>query len=235
MKNYVWKLELQKNGMVHYHITSNVFINHVRLKEEWNALLDQNLLLEDYRKRTGNFFPNSTDVKSVRNIRDLEAYLIKYVTKESQNVVKVNAKIWDCSLALKKADYFSVESSWTYADRLRSLEEEGKVRSYAGDRYIIYRFKENPVYALLDESKRRDYYIHLNYIRNGQKAPKYNDSRSNELGNVPSVGQSDSPPKELLFKQLSIFGKDRGKPKVGNGIERAKILHENYKAFINAY
>lgn len=187
MKNYVWKLELQRNGMVHYHLTSNVFINHVTLKEEWNKILDRNDLLNDYRSRTGNVFPNSTDIKSVRNIRNLEAYLVKYVTKESQNSKAVNTKIWDCSLALKKSSYFSIESNWTYADRLNSLEQQGSVQSYAGDRYVIFRFKNNPVFEVLCEEQRRKYYIHLNHVRNGTK-----ENNASTITNVLTQTVSDN-------------------------------------------
>lgn len=169
LKNYVWKLELQANGMVHYHITSNVFIVHTDLKDEWNNILRRNDMLIDYKKRTGKNDPNSTDIHSVKNVKNLEAYLIKYVTKETQNAKGVKTKIWDCSLSLKKSEYFSIESNWTYADRLKSLEKKGQVSSFAGDRYVIFRFKENPVYVLLHGEERRDYFIHLNYIRNGKE------------------------------------------------------------------
>lgn len=204
MKNYVWKLELQQNGMVHYHITSNVFINHVRLKEEWNTILDRNELLKDYRKRTGNVFPNSTDIKSVKNIRNLEAYLIKYIAKESQNEKTVNAKIWDCSKALKKAEYFAVPSSWTYADRLKSLEEKGTIRSFAGDRYVIFRFKENPVYVLLNENERRNYYIHLNQIRNGKEKNIASTSTNIQPTELGGFGREYCKAKKNI--QFRLFG-----------------------------
>src|SRR4051794_31615066 len=79
LKSYIWKLELQQNGMVHYHLTCNMFINHSSLKDEWNNILSRNGLLDEYRERSGNLWPNSTDIKSVKQIRDFEAYLIKYV------------------------------------------------------------------------------------------------------------------------------------------------------------
>ena len=166
LKNYVWKLELQANGMVHYHFTSNMFIVHTDLRNEWNNLLRKNSLLIDFHTRTGKHDPNSTDIHSVKNVNNLEAYLIKYVTKDDQNGEAVNGKIWDCSLALKKAEYFTTHSTHDYQDRLRRMEIEGSITSYSGDRFIIYQFKENPVHVLLDEICKRNYYIHLNNIRN---------------------------------------------------------------------
>lgn len=235
LKNYVWKLELQRNGMVHYHLTSNVFINHVHLKEEWNKILDKNDLLNDYRKRTGNLFPNSTDIKSVKNIKNLEAYLVKYIAKESQNEKAVNSKVWDCSRALKKAQYYSLESSWTYADRLKSLEEKGKVSSFAGDRYVIYKFKENPVYLLLNENDKRNYYIHLNLIRNGKE--KSNDKSTANVS-VTELGNSERPISEIKkIIQFRLFGDgdstSRARKRLSSGKETFQV--GDFKAFINSY
>lgn len=207
LKNYVWKLELQGNGMVHYHLTSNVFIVHTDLKNEWNNILRRNDMLNDYKLRTGKDDPNSTDIHSVKNVKNLEAYLIKYVTKETQNAKGVKTKIWDCSLSLKKSEYFSIESNWTYADRLKSLEKKGKVSSFAGDRYVIFRFKENPIYVLLHGEERRNYFIHLNNIRNGKEK-----SNTATTGNVQptELGDNRQPVGQIKTSlQLGLFSNRR--------------------------
>lgn len=192
LKNYVWKLELQSNGMVHYHFTSNMFIVHTDLRNEWNNLLRKNSLLVDFHTRTGKHDPNSTDIHSVKNVNNLEAYLIKYVTKDDQNSIAVNGKIWDCSLALKKAEYFTTHSTHDYQDRLRRMEIEGNITSYAGDRFIIYQFKENPVHVLLDEICKRNYYIHLNNIRNHEINEKGINTRNLSITSPSRYGEPNS-------------------------------------------
>lgn len=234
LKNYVWKLELQKNGMVHYHFTSNVFINHVTLKEEWNKILDKNDLLVDYRRRTGNLFPNSTDIKSVRNIKNLEAYLIKYVTKETQNGEKVNSKIWDCSLALKKAEYYSTSSTYDYQERLKSLEDQGSVTSYAGDRYVIFKFKENPIDLVLNNVEKRNYYIHLNDIRNGKIKSTSSTVTDLQPATVGRDRQPSSKTKAAL--QFQLFGDRFNASVIREGLSRSKegVYEQSSKALFNS-
>jgi len=48
LKNYVWKVECQKNGNIHAHITTDTFIHHVELRKTWNRILKKNSLLDAY-------------------------------------------------------------------------------------------------------------------------------------------------------------------------------------------
>jgi hypothetical protein len=105
VKSYVWKAELQERGTIHYHITTNKFILYTEIRNHWNSLLNKNGLLSDYFKRYHNTNPNSTDVHSVYNLKDIANYLIKYVSK---NGSRINGKVWDCSLNLKSNKYFTV-------------------------------------------------------------------------------------------------------------------------------
>lgn len=40
MKNYVWRMEFQKNGNVHYHLATDTYIDYYWLLKEWNRSLD---------------------------------------------------------------------------------------------------------------------------------------------------------------------------------------------------
>lgn len=106
--DYIWKAELQSRGQLHYHLTINQFIHYQEIQKAWNGLQRRAGLLDAYAKREGHFNPNSTDIHSVRNIKDFDAYLSKYIAKAEQNQEKLNGKVWDCSSSLKK-DRFSVE------------------------------------------------------------------------------------------------------------------------------
>lgn len=50
MNNYVWKLELQKNGNVHYHIITDVEIDFFYIKKIWNNSLDLLGIIDEYSK-----------------------------------------------------------------------------------------------------------------------------------------------------------------------------------------
>lgn len=51
LQNYVWKIERQKNGTLHAHITVDKFIEHRWLLSKWCQILDKHGLLEEYRSK----------------------------------------------------------------------------------------------------------------------------------------------------------------------------------------
>lgn len=51
MNNYVWKLELQKNGNVHYHIITDVEIDFFYIKKIWNNSLNLLGIIDDYSRQ----------------------------------------------------------------------------------------------------------------------------------------------------------------------------------------
>ena len=116
MKYYLWKAETQKNGNIHFHITTNVFIEYWILRKYWNDILETHGYIKHYSRNQKQYFangfkmsankkdkrsfysqyksyvwnkcinwqdPNSTDVHSVRNIRNLSAYITKYFCKQN--------------------------------------------------------------------------------------------------------------------------------------------------------
>jgi hypothetical protein len=117
VKSYIWKAELQRRGQIHYHITLNVFIPHGEIREKWNELQRREGLLENYYKKHGHYNPNSIDVHSVKKIKNLAGYFVKYLCKKDSENRKTEGKIWDCSRNLKEGKYYSTvltnEHEWT--------------------------------------------------------------------------------------------------------------------------
>lgn len=104
LKNYVWKLEFQKNGKLHVHFVSDTFIHHAVIRSAWNRLLSNNKYLIEFYKKFNHENPNSTDVHSVRKINNLAAYLVKYMTKDQAALSQVKGRIWGCNQELSKAN-----------------------------------------------------------------------------------------------------------------------------------
>jgi hypothetical protein len=100
LKNYVWKVEFQKNGKLHLHITTDTFINHAILRHYWNSLLKKNGFLNDFIKKHKHDNPNSTDVHSVWKVKNLGAYIAKYMSKNSDSEEIINGRIWGCNYEL---------------------------------------------------------------------------------------------------------------------------------------
>lgn len=97
LRNYIWKIEFQENGKLHIHFTTDTFIHLSVIRETWNRLLNNNGYLDDFEAKWGHRNPNSTDVHSVWKVRDLAAYLAKYLAKNEQNTDKINGRIWGCN------------------------------------------------------------------------------------------------------------------------------------------
>lgn len=81
VKIYVWKLEFQERGQVHYHITIPDFIDYNEIRKTWNVLQHKAGLLDEYAKEHGHFNPNSTDIHEVVNKRNIANYLVKELGK----------------------------------------------------------------------------------------------------------------------------------------------------------
>lgn len=51
MLNYVWRLELQKNGKVHYHILTDASVNYKYLRHVWNRIQIENGTMDAFTKK----------------------------------------------------------------------------------------------------------------------------------------------------------------------------------------
>jgi hypothetical protein len=51
MKNYVWRVEYQKNGNLHYHIATDTFIEFWKCRSIWNRCIQKLGYIEEYQKK----------------------------------------------------------------------------------------------------------------------------------------------------------------------------------------
>ena len=98
---YVWRAEPQKNGNIHFHIVTDVYIPWVEIRNCWNRLQGKLGYISRYQNRFPGKTPNSTDVHSVRKIRNLSTYLAKYCAKESTGR-PIKGKQWGLSYKLSR-------------------------------------------------------------------------------------------------------------------------------------
>lgn len=102
LKSYIWKAEKQKNGNLHFHLTTDTYIHFEHLRNEWNSVLTPLGYIEKFRKKHNHDHPNSTDIHATYKVKDLASYLVKYMTKSNEGDATVQGKMWDCSLNLKQ-------------------------------------------------------------------------------------------------------------------------------------
>lgn len=114
LKNYVWKMEYQENGKLHCHITLDTFIHWRDVRKRWNSLLNRNQYLDKFIADNGHSDPNSTDIHSIRKIKNLAAYLAKYMAKNKELKIThegedywytpvIDGRIWGCNYELSRA------------------------------------------------------------------------------------------------------------------------------------
>lgn len=200
MKAYVWKAELQKNESIHYHITTELFLPWEQLRQHWNALMKKNSLLEKFAEKYGHENPNSVDIHAVNKINDLEAYLIKYVTKEYQNGTKLQGKIWDCSKNLKEAKYFTTNLDSEIHQQLLSEIDLGWLEPIYRDRCVILRSRTTDYYQSFSQRITNDYYSHLNSILAWESDKTSATSKS--ISKFSSVSSTSGQRREHSEKRL---------------------------------
>ena len=102
LRNYVWRMEPQKRGTAHIHLTADCYMHWKRLRQLWNKQLKR------YNLLNGHVDPNSTDIHSLKSLNNIVGYLIKYYTKENEGRREINGRLWGCSHALTKARHLKV-------------------------------------------------------------------------------------------------------------------------------
>lgn len=100
VSRYVWRSEYQRNGNLHYHIITNVYIPLVELRNVWNRIQNKLGYTDRFNKRFHKDKPNSTDIHSVRNIKKMSSYCCKYMLK-NKKLTYEKVKRSKCDLSQK--------------------------------------------------------------------------------------------------------------------------------------
>ena len=148
LKNYVWRSERQKNGNIHFHILIDKFISWENMRGRWNRIVGKLGYIDDFELLHNHRNPNSTDIHSTRQIKNLKAYLCKYMTKSEQSSYNlptddpskkwVSGRIWACNHELSSARGLNLIIDNEVDAELRKIEKSVKVRKYSGDYFTVY-------------------------------------------------------------------------------------------------
>lgn len=99
VRNYVWRAEKQTNGSIHFHILADRYIPHLDVKLTWNRIVNKLGYVDRFVAKNGNKVPNSTDIHSLKSVKNISAYVSKYMSK-NEAVQGVDGRIWFASQEL---------------------------------------------------------------------------------------------------------------------------------------
>lgn len=167
VRNYVWKAELQKRGQIHYHITLDQFVLYTDIRDKWNELQEKHGLLDDYRALGTGRQANSTDVHAIKKVRNIESYMIKYMSKDNADDASTTGKVWDCSVNLKRAKYYSTSLTYQMERTILYAEQSNLAEVVHFDHFSIIKFKERDASYILEPDSLAEYYLAMDRIRAG--------------------------------------------------------------------
>lgn len=165
METYIWKAEFQDRGQLHYHITTNAVIDFRIIRKYWNALMIKTGMLETYFSTYDHYDPNSIDIHQVHKLQNIQAYLIKYLTKTTQNQAETKGKIWGCSDNLKGVSLYSTELNKTNAHKIQSAYKAQSISIKDLDMCSIITCETISPKHLLDNTQKAELNNHLIKVR----------------------------------------------------------------------
>lgn len=159
IKNYIWRAEPQKNGNIHFHIVIDKYIDHRSLRNLWNECQESLGYITEFEKLHGHRNPNSTDIHAVEKVRNIGAYMSKYMCKSGEEYEtrpgekkikrrKIEGRIWGCSDSIRETKPFECEipDVQDYIDYLRANDLIS--RTMSDEHFTVYYLKKSQAECL---------------------------------------------------------------------------------------
>lgn len=144
LKDYIWKAERQKNGNIHFHITTNKYMYYKTIQNKWNQLQQRLGYIDRFSEKFGHRNPHSTEVKAVRKVSKIDSYLAKYISKKGIGET-IQGNAYNISMALRKCKPLKYyEYSSQYEKFLEWLEVYIDFEFHS-DYFSVFKFKQ-PIY-----------------------------------------------------------------------------------------
>lgn len=99
--NYFWRAEAQENENIHFHIIIDSYIEWQKIRKEWNKCVNKLKYVDEFERKHGHNDPNSTDIHGLKNIKSIEAYVIKYCCKQD-GYRPIKGRLHGCSDDIRK-------------------------------------------------------------------------------------------------------------------------------------
>jgi hypothetical protein len=149
---YVWRQEYQPvSGNWHIHIIINQFVPYMELRNTWNRIQSKLGYIKEFEKKYNHKDANSTDIHSIKALKDIKKYITKYITKSNRKTIKVKRS----SLNLPPKSQIKIQTVSNGAKQfIRSMTQVGRIWGCSYDLSNIQGAKLEQSKALMDEIER---------------------------------------------------------------------------------
>ncbi len=111
------------------------FTPRPELFEHWTPLRQEAAYLAGVASNWAN--PNTTDIHRLTNVKNVVAYIAKYVTKNS-NTRLIEGRLWGCSDELRNIQPFEMGHDSSLLITLQHEVERGTAEAHKGDGWVFY-------------------------------------------------------------------------------------------------
>jgi hypothetical protein len=116
MENYVWRLEFQKNGNVHYHIVTDTYLDYYLCLKIWNRIIAKGGYIDEFASKMSKLsLMDYNKIYNKDNKKDFKEVSKSYLRQKSEkwrnpNSVDVKSVISNKSIANYIAKYFAKDN-----------------------------------------------------------------------------------------------------------------------------
>lgn len=206
--HYLFVCEKQGNGNLHIHLLIDSYIHYTKIQEMWNATQELHGYIEPFHEKFNHRNPNSTDIHKIQKVRNLQAYVIKYMTTDKKEI-KVEGRLWGCSNSLRKLKPYNTIIEGKASTALGKIQNSTLFKIEYKENYTLI---IGPVYSFLRENHKsfydeiqkhysqqveQLYKVHPDIIEEIRKREEEeNDKKKNEV--------IDWRPKKKIIPQLQV-------------------------------
>lgn len=138
----LWNVALARLGYIntYAHNQAAWHCNGFRVRRDLLAWWPEKRQREayEYGQRTAWQNPNTTDIHALRKVKNVVAYVVKYVSKENQGR-KIEGRVWECSETVRGLESCEMELDSRFDCMLKMLVKEKQCEMLQGDGFTFYR------------------------------------------------------------------------------------------------
>lgn len=135
--NYLWKAEKQKNGNIHFHLITDIFIPKSELNHIWDLIQFQNGYLAKSPIFSDDYASPSTRIEIVSSNGQVGSYMGKYMSKTDENGL-VEGRVWGASREVKALKDIHFEYDSETAPIIDEFAKKHPEKMNIGDFFVSF-------------------------------------------------------------------------------------------------